>query len=558
MARQSAARGLESATYQGEGVTRNEVEPPGLQSSPGGSICRKGLDMPHSTQPGRQIDEPPDDEQVLAAWRRYVNIVNEGTLPADDDPRVWRDWHRSQAIRYTGSGWLDRQYKTGHLRDAERFDEFAKREAAEVEAIAPPKAAPKAAPLKAGVDQRRPNAAVLADQLAGLGITLRYNVRSRLREYQDGETDWQPVSDLAEDSWFDRIASVVLDTKAQPYRWTGETRKTSWNAVFAANQVDPFQEWLDQLPAWDGQPRQAQWLQQIFPYRHEDSAPELIQWASTAIIARAIERTYKPGCKQDVSPVIVGPPGLGKTTALAWLFPKKHRGEWYGTVHIDVRPGTEGRAIEATMGRVICEAGELSGLGKASISALKTWLTAGRDRYRLAYDRNVSDIRRRFSLVATANPEPARAIPFDKGLIRRLLIVEFQDLDDPDVSAQRVRNWLDDNRMQLWAEGLHRHHQGTDDRLPAHLMEQAIEATSNYRRTDETAERTVDALLNEEGEYLSSARVDQAATDAGTRIGILREALRARGATPTRISEDGKQIRVWLKPDKPMQPSFNL
>ena len=399
------------------------------------------------------------------------------------------------------------------------------------------------------IEPRPPSAKVLEEQLLIVGVYLRFNIRARTREYRQHGGPWRPVTDLAEGAWFDEIAATyvrpVNKDNVVPYRWRGEPKQTSLDALYHSKQVDPFLEWIDSLAAWDGTPRLASWLTACFPYLDEHADTRLRDWAGLAILTGAVERAFWPGSKIDVAPVLVGPPGLGKTTALAWLFPEDHREAWHGSAVLDIRPQTEGRVIEATTGRVIVEAGELAGLRRASVAQLKDFLTKTTDTWRLAYDRHVSAIPRRFVVVGTANPVPSRGIPYDVGLLRRFLPVEFDDLDPPDQSAQRVREYLDANRVQLWAEAVEYVQDDRPTRLPAELQATAVEQTARYRATDETAEGIADHLQDSEGPILA-AGIAQQARAAQIAPRAVRDSLRARGLEPTRQRIDGKLTRIWI------------
>ena len=91
--------------------------------------------------------------------------------------------------------------------------------------------------------------------------------------------------------------------------------------VYGENEVDPFREWLEQLPEWDGVPRLDNWLQQSGFVFSADAHPELMAWAQRYILLGSITRTYRPGYKLDVSPVLSSTKGgLGKSMVLRELF----------------------------------------------------------------------------------------------------------------------------------------------------------------------------------------------------------------------------------------------
>ena len=66
-------------------------------------------------------------------------------------------------------------------------------------------------------------------------------------------------------------------------------------------------------------PRIDFWLGHVFTVGeiHED----LLRWASRSVLMGVVLRTDRPGEKHDEMVVLVGPQGIGKSTAWAWLLP---------------------------------------------------------------------------------------------------------------------------------------------------------------------------------------------------------------------------------------------
>ena len=59
---------------------------------------------------------------------------------------------------------------------------------------------------------------------------------------------------------------------------------------------------------------------------HED----LLRWASRSVLMGVVLRTDHPGEKHDEMVVLVGPQGIGKSTAWAWLLPAEpQRALWF-------------------------------------------------------------------------------------------------------------------------------------------------------------------------------------------------------------------------------------
>jgi predicted P-loop ATPase len=112
---------------------------------------------------------------------------------------------------------------------------------------------------------------------------------------------------------------------------------------------------------WDGTPRIDRWL--IDCAGAEDSA--YVRSASRAMLVAAVRRARHPGCRFDHLPLITGPQGCCKSSALRLLAVEA---DWFSD---DLPLGADTRRlIEATAGKWIVEACELEGLFGIKRSAL--------------------------------------------------------------------------------------------------------------------------------------------------------------------------------------------
>ena len=69
------------------------------------------------------------------------------------------------------------------------------------------------------------------------------------------------------------------------------------DAILDDRRVDPFKDWLEARPAWDGEDRFDFWLSHVFTGGdiHED----LLNWASRSVLMGVVTRTDHPGEKHD-------------------------------------------------------------------------------------------------------------------------------------------------------------------------------------------------------------------------------------------------------------------
>ena len=328
----------------------------------------------------------------------------------------------------------------------------------------------------------------------------------------------------------------------------------TWSVAFDGmlhhvGEIDMFTEWLDTLPAWDGHPRIDGWLEATF---ETDPGDELAAWAARFVFLGAVERAYYPGSKLDEIPVLSGPQGCGKSTALRHVLPPGRWGDLWFCDGLDLSADDKRRA-ESLQGRVIVEVSEMVGSSRAELQSLKAFISRTDDgSVRLAFRPDPEPMPRRAILVGTCNP--GEVLPNDASGLRRFVMVKLHG-----GSVGFLRDYLAANRSQMWAEALALHAQGATARLPDHLHAQAAERNENYRRRDAVLE---DALAEWAATYIhphaTLTRIAEAiglvhSLDSTTKISQrdqarLTAALRSMGWEDARIYDDGRRIRVWIRP----------
>ena len=165
--------------------------------------------------------------------------------------------------------------------------------------------------------------------------------------------------------------------------------------VFKRHEYHPVRDLVDSF-TWDGVPRITDFLHrwtkcEDTPYTRE---------VSRLIFAGGIHRLYNPGCKFDDMPVLIGKKqGEGKSTLVRWL---ALRDEYF--TECNEFDGQKG--IESIEGAWICEVSELLAMTKArEQEAVKSYLTRLNDRYRMPFDKRVTDHPRQCVFIGTTNKE---------------------------------------------------------------------------------------------------------------------------------------------------------
>ena len=327
------------------------------------------------------------------------------------------------------------------------------------------------------------NAAVLGQILDKLGIKIRYELRVCERQIQLGGK-WLEIDEMNTASLREKIRTHCTFTKkGSPAVLDYGHDKGYWkeciNALLYedARRVDAFLQWLKtELPEWDQVPRIDNLITDLF----EMPQTEITAWASRYLFIGPIQRAFNPGAKLDEMPVFYGPQGVGKSTLIKEVIPEEHRLDWHAE---GVNFGTdEKRFIESLLGKVIVEASEMVGANRAENSLIKSLITRQVDTIRLTYAPNVSNLPRRCVIVGST--DSTEALPNDPAGNRRFVVLQITQGAD-------VEAYMAECRMQLWAEALHLHQQGTRANLPRELYELRDQTNRLFRNVSDSLEATI-------------------------------------------------------------------
>ena len=390
----------------------------------------------------------------------------------------------------------------------------------------------------------------LLNALESMAIDLRYNERSARLEFLKQAEDfqkWANSDDMIRAALRERISEEFLYTaKEGPVPLTiGKDRFADLiEALLDSRRVDPFKEWLDNLPAWDGESRLDFWLSGCFTIG--DITSDLLRWASSSVLMGAVTRTDTPGEKHDEMVILVGSQGLGKSTVWAWLLPPANRRQWFSDAlkfHADVKT-----QVEVLQGRVLVEAAEMSGSTRAEVESIKAFLARQDDgAVRLTYRRDPIDLPRRCIIVGSTN-DP-RCLPNDPSGNRR-----FVPVPATAGNPRGIRTFVNTWRKQLWAEARYRSLVLKEPAwLPDELKPQQAVLTEQYRAADEIAEDTVqEYLLGHPGEVTLRQVAEGIKWDSGGRSAYrITNVLKQLGYTYSnrRVRKaDGERVRFWSPP----------
>ena len=390
-----------------------------------------------------------------------------------------------------------------------------------------------------------------------LHIEVRHNERKHREEYRrEGLPESDKVAPLPLNKWVHRdertdaaIRSAILDTfrfhTGSAAKWGKEAFEEHLNSIVFGKMVDPFKEWLEALDPWDSSPR----LERIWEDALGVEGGNL-EYSTSRFLIAAVGRTFSPGYWHDYVPVLVGAQGTGKSTFCRELVP--YGQDWF-------RDGLDLSADpkvleEATMGSVVVEFSELVGVRKTDIEKLKTYLSQRQTTLRLSYRRDSGTYDRSWVALGTANDGGNGVLPEDRSGHRRFVIIDIPPTSTP----QRVKEYLEEERHQLWAEALARFKAGEKTHLnPEDEAAASLKATSYVIHN--AAVEDAAALLTEKAngtaksmtQLLLEGQLCNSVAEAATKLGLQRSlsgVLLDMGWEKARPMVDGRRKWLWTAP----------
>jgi predicted P-loop ATPase len=297
----------------------------------------------------------------------------------------------------------------------------------------------------------------------------------------------------------------------------------------------PVRDYFDSL-VWDGTPGADAWL---VTYFHADDTP-YVRAIGPRYLISAVARIYQPGAKVDHMLVLEGPQGKQKSEALRTLAVND---AWFTDrlSHVASKD-----AAQEIAGVLIIELAEMDALTRATPSAMKSFLTRRRDRYRPPYGKHLTTLPRQCVFAGTINP-PAEGYLSDLTGARRLWPVACHGMID--VAGLRQA------RDQLWAEAVQRFKAGGPWWLETPELEALATAEQEARFVVDTWEAPIAAWLGERTdtsveEVLKGAlglASELHSQSAQTRVArILVHRLRFTKHRPR--APGGREYRYWREP----------
>ena len=303
--------------------------------------------------------------------------------------------------------------------------------------------------------------------------------------------------------------------------------------VSRTHDFNPVRDYLDSV-AWDGTARLATWLTRYLGAEAGEYSARVGTWW----LVSAVARIYKPGCKVDTVPILEGPQGIRKSSALRALA----GAEFFNDTPIDLNSKD---AYSAIQGCWFVELAELESLMRVEASRAKAFFSSGTDRFRRAYARHEAEEQRQCIFVGTVNLGEYLTDPTGA---RRFHPIQCKVID---LEA------LERDRDQLWAEAVARYQSG-EPWYPKTAEDHALLEEPQATRTKRDAwESLLAKYLKASPSQLSSGDILGGALNlepkdwtpaAMTRVGILM--VSKMGWQKRRVCRaDGERVWVYERPN---------
>lgn len=290
--------------------------------------------------------------------------------------------------------------------------------------------------------------------------------------------DLQKVPKLKKDlPWrkIDRFSSELRDSDDAEFRNYFEIMygvnhkdklKDGLEIVIHKNTFHPVRDYLNNLE-WDKISRVETLL--VDYLAAEDN--EYVREVTRKTLVAAVARIYQPGIKFDHVLTLVGPQGLGKSRLLSKL-----GGAWFSDTFGSLQNKD---AMEQIQGVWIMEIGELAGLKRQEVEAVKLFIAKQVDRFRVAYGKRVVSYARQCIFIGTTNN---REFLQDMTGNRRFWPVEVGIGVD---GIKPVKDISQEEVDQIWAEACYMYGMGETLYLDTYMEVEAKKVQEQYTEVDE-------------------------------------------------------------------------
>ena len=262
---------------------------------------------------------------------------------------------------------------------------------------------------------------------------ISFNELSGLVEIK-GDVPWA----LTKRCWSDINMNCLLAYLSLTYGINHQANtKIAFDYVVSKRKFHPIKDYLAALPPWDKKER----VETLFiDYLGAADTPYTRAVTRKTLVA-AVYRIFEPGTKFDHVLILSGPQGIGKSTIFSRL-----GGKWFSDALTltDMRDKT---GAEKLLDNWILELSELTGMKKADVESVKSFVTRTDDKFRPSYGRTVESHPRSCIIVGSTNAEG--------GFLRDITgNRRFWPLSVTGVSVKKPWDLDQKTIDQIWAEAI--------------------------------------------------------------------------------------------------------
>ena len=221
--------------------------------------------------------------------------------------------------------------------------------------------------------------------------SIRLNTMTGMLEAETDSLPWKRDFVFWQNTDSDQLYMWVANNHG--VQFPKEIFQMALTTVANKRRFHPIEDYLQELPEWDGQERMEKLLVDYLGAEDTIFNREAIR----KVLVAAIARIYHPGIKFDYMLVLNGPQGIGKSTFFGRLF-KGFLSD--SLTMLDMRDKT---GSEKLQGYWALEVAEMAGMRKADIECVKSFISRQEDIYRPAYGRVVEKHPRRCVIVGSTN-----------------------------------------------------------------------------------------------------------------------------------------------------------
>lgn len=269
--------------------------------------------------------------------------------------------------------------------------------------------------------------------------------------------------------------------------WCNEKMlNTVFKSTAAQKSYNPRIDYFNSLE-WDGIPR----LETLFIDYLGAADDTYTRTVTKLVFTAAVARTYHPGIKFDIVPVLTGPQGIGKSLLSQIM---SVRPEWYANDISVIDKNTH----EKVIGKLIVDLSELSAMKKHP-DELKDFVSSTADVLRRAYGRNVENYPRSCIFIASTDKDKYLN---DLAGDRRWFPIKCSNQKKKDASSLTA-----DEVGRIWAEAVKYYNDGLSLEFPEALKEAAAKIRSEYSEVEEEIQQIKDYIAGIKSDRICSEEI---------------------------------------------------